>query len=447
MKRKLLKSLQVIGITVAVLLIGFLVLRIDAVDDLLTDWIGSPLASETADYRIFIEDFDEPLPDDCAPYVYVEDGKLLLLQGASAQEAVEITPPGVNLEYYVSKHDITAELRLRRHCTVHEDGQQLLFLLENREIPTLFLSDLTTGETVLLATNVDRFLFVGDSVVYATGYDRANQLYVYQDGESVLLADNVHSLALPGWEAVVSLDDQATQLGQEMGKIYRIFQADLQKEEFVVAGGDGIYLLRGHVQPGGQQATSVRLAKFEDHWASYSNNASLIADFIAVYREGDSHFYIQALSDESFILYADKPASWMNHLSSYLYGLSYVALTPGGNAAYTPVTCPVPLSRTLVAPVIAGNQVVYQTAFDQGDIRSVTVLADGKIVKKDVLRTHRDAKGQVTIVTEQIDGKVYFTMTAWGKEPEYSVLSADGTTVYGLRKRVVASFGRAYELD
>ncbi len=206
MKDKWIRGLKTVGIVLCAILVCALILHIPVVDRLLTDWIGSPLAEPQQNVRIVIDGINDPLSPEEAPFIYEQDGKLMLLYGGLSGKAHDITPAGVNIAFYASKHDITEELRMRKQCTVRDDGKQILFLLQDHDIPTLFLTDLTTMTTALVATNVDSFLFVGERVVYACGYDRANQLYVYDGTASNLLAENVQSVALSYGDAIASLD-------------------------------------------------------------------------------------------------------------------------------------------------------------------------------------------------------------------------------------------------
>lgn len=540
--RNFLRTLKLIGIVVVVVLVCFLILHIPAVDRGLTGWIGSPLEADAFEYRIMIEDFRESLSAAEAPFIYEKDGKLWLLQGGLAGGPMDITPPSVNVAFYASKHNITEELRNRSQCTVREDGRQILFLLNNHDIPTLFLTDLTTGTTVLVATNVDSFLFVGEKVVYACGYEQSNQLYVYDGEQPKLLASDVQSLALPRWNAVASLDregilrlhyvtdgttaqlatgvlelypesgsavnvpeatvfcrkkggdykitaseevllktkytkeiytfvgvsrdetreyrfcsaqgiltcvegEKSNRLFGELGKIYRVLDWDARNEELIVATGTGIYLLRPHVVSGEGIADTVRLLSFKGDYKIYRNNRILIQDFLGVYKEGADRFYIQSLSPSSFILNSGRPESWMNFLSSYLYGLSYTELKPDDNSAVKVQACPVPLSRTLQEPLIAGETLVYKTTYDDGTVRSVTAVCRGEVLKEDLLSTHRESKGQVAVIAEAVGGEIYFTVTPWNEASEYSKLNPSGEFVEGIPKRVVSSMGFAYEWD
>ncbi len=540
MKEKLLKVLRTVAVVLGVLVILVLMLHIPAVDKMMTDWIGSPLTQRQVNHRIMIAGFQEPLPEDEAPFFYEDAGKLWLLQGGFGGGPMDVTPPNVNIEYYASKHDITQELRNRQQCAVRDDGQQILFLLQDHNIPTLFLTDLTAGTTELVATNVDSFLFVGDRVVYACGYEQANQLYVYGPNEPELLATNVQSLALPLWDIVVSLDEdgvlyfhqimegttkkvasnvlaiysesgegehlseatvfcrkkdgdyrvslsketrlqagylkeiytsvgvskdglrqyvyceargalaciengEQTLLFEHFGKIQKVFSWDERYEEFVVATQTGIYLLRANVEPGEGVAETLRLVSFKGDFKVYRNNPGMIQRFLEVYREGADRFYIQSVSGKSFILNESRPESWLNFMSSYLYGLSYVELKSDGNSAMPAVDCAVPLSRKLVAPLIREDVVVYKSVYDNGAIRSITTLVQGKVLTSDLLQTRHESKGQVDIVAEKIGGEIYFTLTPWGESPEYSILNEEGKSVSGIGKRMVSSMGFAYE--
>lgn len=540
MKSKLLKALQIILITVAVLIVCCLVLRMEVVDRKLTEWFGSPLEETTNDHRIIIDGFEDALSVEEAPFVYEEEGRLMVLQGGFMGQPMDITPPDVNIEYYASQHDVTEELRMRKQCAVRADGQQMLFLLVNREIPTLFLTDFTTATTVTVATNVDSFLFVGDAVVYASGYEQSNQLYVFREGKSQLLASDVQSLALPKWNAIVSLDregylrihdvaagttellaeqvediyeetavavnaDQPTvycrkkngdyritqqkeeslsgnyldeidillttstdgtreyrfceaqgiiscvengsesRLFGELGKIYKVLDINETEEEFVVANGTGLYLARARVSSEKETAATVCLLKFKGDYKIYRNNGAMISAFMGVYREDTNRFYIQSVSGSSFILNSKRPESWLNYFSSYLYGLSYVTLTEDGNQAGQAVACDVRHSRTLTAPLVCEGRLMYLSTFDNGEIRSVAALSQGKVLSEDLLRTHGIAKGQLDILVEVVGGEVYFTLCEWNGTPEYSTLTEDGKDIRGIRKRVVSSFGYAYE--
>ena len=135
----------------------------------------------------------------------------------------------------------------------------------------------------------------------------------------------------------------------------------------------------------------------------------------------------------------------MNFLSSYLYGLSYVELNSEGNRAMSVVNCGVPLSRKLEAPLIREELVVYKSVYNTGAVRSIATLVQGKVLEADLLHTGYESKGQVDIVVEKIGGEIYFTLTPWDENPEYSKLDQDGKSVSGIRRRVVSSMGFAYE--
>ena len=132
----------------------------------------------------------------------------------------------------------------------------------------------------------------------------------------------------------------------------------------------------------------------------------------------------------------------MNFGSSYLYGLWYVEL--GGEK---PVACDVPLSRSIQPLLLREETAVYLSTYDNAEIRSVTTLSQGKLLSKDILGTYRGAKGQTEILAEMVGGEVYFTVTPWNEESVYSRLTTDGTHTEKISKRVICSFGFAYELE
>lgn len=530
MKDKWIRALKAVGIVLCVALGLVLILHIPAVDNLLTDWIGSPLAIQKEDVRILIEGWTEPLAAEEAPYVYEQDGRLMLLFGGLTGGVQDITPEGVNIAFYASKHDITAELRTREQCTLREDGRQMLFLLYDHDVPTLFLTDLTQMTTVQVATNVDSFLFVGEKVVYACGYDRANQLYVYDGSASTLLAENAKCVALSVGNAIASLDedgnlflhqveegtsqkigenvleiyemssqasnvsvptvfckkqdgdyavtadgetlltsdvrrvvgckgdrvytfceskgtlflengDQPTPLFTNLGPIYQVLDWNERLEELLISTGKGIYLLRLDVE-NMDNATAVSVLTYTGDFKIYKNNPVMIRAFLRVDREGSDRFYVQGVSGKSFILNRSNPESWMNFGSSYLYGLWYVELQGG-----KPVACDVPASRSIQPIMIREEMVVYLSAYDDAQIRSVTTLTQGNVVAQDLLGTYQASKGQTEIIAEMVGGEVYFTVTPWNKASVYSRLSADGTHTESIDKRVVSSFGFAYALE
>lgn len=537
MKDKVLRIVKKVALIVGILVVLALILHIPAVDRMLTDWIGSPLAKERTNYRIVIEDYEQKLPETKAPYFYEEDGKLWLLQGGAQGGAIDVTPEGVNVSFYASKHNVTQELRMRKQCTVSEDGRRILFLLNDHDIPTLFLTDLEAGTTEMVATNVDSFLFVGTHIVYACGYEQANQLYTYADGEAELLASNVQSLPLPLWNCIASLDykgvlrlhnmetgitkkldsdvkeiyeasskaarlpeatvfcrkadgdyrislskttklktdylreidtsagvsqdglreylyceaqgtiqcaqnGKTTQLFKELGFVQRIFSWNEGREELIVATQDGIYLLRPQAKAG----KTVCLLAFEDDYDIYRDNLVMVRDFLELYRVNARSFYVQAVSEDSFILNKSRPESWMNFMSSYLYGLSYIELNADGRTVNTSILCEVPSSRTIETLLIRDDVVAYKSTYDDHEIRSVTTLKKGVLLEMDLLHTHRESKGQVDIAVEKIGDEIYFTLVPWGGKPEYSVLGKDGKTISGVGHRVVSSMGDAYEL-
>ncbi len=529
MKDKWIRGLKTLGIVIGFVLVCILLLHIPAIDRGLTRWIGSPLAENAADVRIVIDGFDEPLSQEDAPFVYEQDGKLMLFYGGLSGKAYDITPAGVNIAFYASKHNITEELRMRKQCTVREDGKQMLFLLQDRDIPTLFLTDFTTMTTKLVATNVDSFLFVGERVVYACGYHRANQLYAYDGETSTVLAEDVKSVALSYGDAIASLDQDGnlslhqvmlgtqTELAQDvleiyassswasnvteptvfcrkqdgdyritptestrleenvrrvvgrkdgdaytfcetertlflendtqtkrlfetLGPIYRVLDWNERLEEMLVSTDKGLYLLRLDVADI-SDATALRILSYTGSFKIYKKNPTMIRDFLRVDREGGDRFYVQAVSGKSFILNQSNPESWMNFGSSYLYGLWYVEL--GGEK---PVACDVPLSRSIQPLLLREETAVYLSTYDNAEIRSVTTLSQGKLLSKDILGTYRGAKGQTEILAEMVGGEVYFTVTPWNEESVYSRLTTDGTHTEKISKRVICSFGFAYEL-
>lgn len=530
MKEKWIRAFKTIGLVLCVALVCALILHIPVVDRALTDWIGSPLAETKEDVRIVINGLDEPLPSEEAPYFYEKDGKLMLFHGGLSGKAYDVTPEGVNIAFYASKHDITAELRMRKQCTVREDGKQVLFLLQDHDIPTLFLTDLTTMTTAKVATNVDSFLFVGQQVVYACGYDRANQLYVYDGADAKLLAQNVQSVALSVGDTIASLDaegnlsfhqvtegttkqvatdvleiydasswvsnvteptvfckkqngdfavtlhgetpletdfhravgrtderiytfcesagalflengDQSSRLFERLGHIYDVLDWNERLEELLISTGKGIYLLRLDVEDVAD-AMAVRVLSYTGAFGIYKNNPVMIRDFLRVDREGSDRFYVQGVSGKSFILNRSNPGSWMNFGSSYLYGLWYVELSEG-----KPVPCDVPLSRSIQPLLLRGETAVYLSAYDETQIRSVTTLSQGKTLTKDILNTYNQAKGQVAVVAEMVGGEIYFTVAPWREDATYSRLQADGRYTESIARRVVKSFGFAYETE
>ena len=538
MKDQVLRIVKKVALIVGIFVVLALILHIPAVDAWLTDWIGSPLAREEAAYRIIIDRYEDTLPQTEAPYFYEEGGKLWLLQGGESGGPMDVTPEGVNVSFYASKHNITTELRTRRQCTLREDRKQILFLLYDHDIPTLFLTDLEADTTVKVATNVDSFLFVGDAVVYACGYTQSNQLYTYDAGVSELLATNVQSLALPFWNCVASLDQKGnlrlhdieagstkklasgvkeiypesgkavnmkeatvfcrkadgnycvtasktmklqtnylneiytsvgisedgireylyceaqgilacvakgtqTHLFQALGNIQRIFSWDADREEFVVATQTGIYLLRPQT---GTDGKSICLIEFEAELDCYHENPVMIREFLEVYRVGAHGFYVQSVSEDSFVLTESRPESWMNFLSSYLYGLSYVELNTSGDAVETFISCTVPASRSIEELLLRDDVAVFKSTYADDTVRSITTLKQGVVLAEDLLHTGHESKGQVEVVAQKIGEEIYFTLIPWGEKPEYSMLKEDGKTVSGIRHRIVSSMGNAYEM-
>jgi ABC-type uncharacterized transport system YnjBCD substrate-binding protein len=90
---------------------------------------------------------------------------------------------------------------------------------------------------------------------------------------------------------------------------------------------------------------------------------------------------------------------------------------------------------------------VYLSAYDETQIRSVTTLSQGKTLAKDILNTYNQAKGQVAVVAEMVGGEIYFTVAPWREDATYSRLQADGRYTESIARRVVKSFGFAYETE
>lgn len=206
MSGKWIKALKIILIIAIVLVAVHFILRIDTVDRRLTALLGSSVQTEQTDFRIHIDGFTDRLPEEEAPYVYEEDGRLWFLQTDGMP--LEITPPDVNLAYYAKRNDVPEQMKQRNHCVVNAARTRMLFLLDLNEIPTLFLADLENGGATRVSGNVDTFLFLGEHVVYATGYVQANQLYAMRQEGPELLARNVESWVLESEKALLCLDGQ-----------------------------------------------------------------------------------------------------------------------------------------------------------------------------------------------------------------------------------------------
>ncbi len=184
-------------IFVLALLCVYLILRIPAVDRWLTGLIGSAGSAGSVEETVLhIDGSTEEL--EFPPLIYPRENRLYL---AYQGEERDITPPDSDIRFTAKQYDITKSLRLRRNCYVSRDGRYVLFLLQMNEIPTLFYTNLQTAETGLIGARVDSFVLIesdsaeeagaGPTVVYATGYTLANQIFLYRGGTSTLLRENV----------------------------------------------------------------------------------------------------------------------------------------------------------------------------------------------------------------------------------------------------------------
>ena len=100
----------------------------------------------------------------------------------------------------------------------------------------------------------------------------------------------------------------------------------------------------------------------------------------------------------------------MNGINSYNYGLT--ALVPSG-ASYSAEELNVPPSRRMSAPAPAaandaGREYVYISYFEDGSVRSASLLSGGSVLYEDILGTSALAEKQLSIEVFPCGSGTYF---------------------------------------
>lgn len=224
MKKQIFGLLKGIIITVAVLAALYFLLKIDAIDRGLTKFFGPAdvtasgglagpdgsgeariISGKDSEIRIKIEGYEGPLDDSEAPYVYGKNGSLFVMKGGMA---LDITPPDVAPSCFDRDSGITEKLRMRSNACVSSDKTKLLYVINMQNVPVLFLADLVNGGSVRVSENTDTFLFLQDNtVIYATGYSLASELYAYYDGTYERLDSNIMAYPLKSGRGMLWLKD------------------------------------------------------------------------------------------------------------------------------------------------------------------------------------------------------------------------------------------------
>ena len=242
-------------------------------------------------------------------------------------------------------------------------------------------------------------------------------------------------------------DGSRTRLFAEAGHIYALFSCetarggDRETFDMLFATVDG--LMRGSGDPSSQNVE--KLCGFTGYLKMYSRYPWLISVHLAAGGDGAGNVYLLSIAGESWILNRKNPYSWMNRFSSYVYRLSYVS---GGRAR----ECGAPLTRTLALPrTVSGSNVLFESRYAGGEIRSLTTLREGGVTGKDLLMSDGAAAGTRNIVADISGGKLYITSVndprSYNSSVAFFEAEPESGKITEIKGKYHISFGHIYETE
>ncbi len=182
-------------------LIGiYIVLLIPKVDKYITKSVNSLYTENPlSEFIIMSEDTDTKLQK--PPLVYIKDEYLYVLYKG---RSIDITPEKADIELMSEKYDITASLSTTRNCRISEDGSFMVYILKINDIDTLYKVDFSSGNLTYIDSKVDSFSILSNgSIIYATGYIYANNVYIHKDETNVNIGKNAKAIYMPKYKTVV----------------------------------------------------------------------------------------------------------------------------------------------------------------------------------------------------------------------------------------------------
>jgi len=210
--------------------------------------------------------------------------------------------------------------------------------------------------------------------------------------------------------------EDGVQMFEDKGYIYKVFYGSGNKVLF--ATKQGIY----EATVFGGEGTAVELFSFTGDYKMYARYPWLVAEHMKLVKDGDA-FYMLSLADESSILNRRNPYSWMNRFSSFVYKLTYIGPEEGGG--FAAVDCNAPLTRKLtMTRSIDGTYTLFESRFEDGQIKALTVLKGGETVLRDALRSEGNSRGTLDITAEIAEGNVLIiNRCGLGTSSEHTELS------------------------
>lgn len=176
------------------------VLTIDTVDAWLNEKLGGN--TEIPSGLIYAEHYNDKygVHESDKPCICFFEEKLYMVVG---DEPIDITPEGINISYFGKITDFNETISYKKNCLVSEDGKYIVYVLYFKDFPYLYYLDIQEKQSFLIAEKVDSFDIVENdgkdtlTVVYATGYDQHNELFVFsskvtqsEDGSKVVGGDS-----------------------------------------------------------------------------------------------------------------------------------------------------------------------------------------------------------------------------------------------------------------
>ena len=240
---KLIKGIAAVLITAAALFLLHFILTINVVDKWLSGTIGnnvpvsrSLIHTQWTDEVFGIGDADKPC-------IYEKDGRLMITAGAVS---ADITPEDINIPYYAKFTDFNDMIRSKKNCLVSKDGRYIIYKLEFNDIPYLYYFDAVLQKAFFISDRVDSFDIVendGDNsltLIYATGYDQFNKLFLYRSdksgntaGTNTLISENNKLSGVFGAYGVVVYINSA-------GDLYK-YDAQTAKSDQIASNVEDIY--------------------------------------------------------------------------------------------------------------------------------------------------------------------------------------------------------------
>ena len=193
------KLIHVRNVLILLVIIFMCLFKIPFIDDFISLKIFPDEKTQSPEPGIIVR--DKGYSDDIYPLIAVTEGRINIMYNG---KYVNLLPE----EYKVdgdSKKKIYDQLFKDDNLTFSKDGSKAAFILTVSKTAYLFLCDLEKEVSVQVDEKVDSFALSpdGGSLFYATGYLYSNTLFLYTEGKSNYIAENVSALYFSDHNAVV----------------------------------------------------------------------------------------------------------------------------------------------------------------------------------------------------------------------------------------------------